>query len=132
MSFLSSWMILPALLRAFIARVILTRWAPVKKLKSSCVNGNWITVPCGLTSPCSLATLVTAKLPTRLVNQLILSLKFLMICNPTWGYRRRGKSTIAYSYDFRLAHSLLVTIRDPDNSMHSHCVDVFIVFRFFL
>jgi len=35
MSLLSSWIILPAFLSAFMARLMPTRWAPVKKLKSS-------------------------------------------------------------------------------------------------
>ena len=53
MSRLPSWMILPAALSAFMARVILTRWAPVKKLRSSWGNGNGMTIPCGLMVPYS-------------------------------------------------------------------------------
>ena len=51
MSRLSSWIILPAFLSAFMARVMLTRWAPVRKLRSSCVRGNWMTIPWVLSVP---------------------------------------------------------------------------------
>jgi hypothetical protein len=96
MSLLPSWIILPDSFRAFMARVMLTRCAPVKKLRSSCVKGNWITAPFELMAPCSSATLlstlnsrssifVTAKLLTRLVNQETLSLRFFITCKPTLG-----------------------------------------------
>ena len=58
---LSSWIILPAFLSAFMARVMLTGWAPVRKLRSSCVRGNWMTIPWLLSVRCSLATLVSTR-----------------------------------------------------------------------
>jgi hypothetical protein len=54
-------MILPESLKFFMARVMLTLWAPTRKLSSSWIRGKGIDVSFRLLTPCSRATAVSEK-----------------------------------------------------------------------